>query len=212
MKNENLYTYKPTLGKPITYQYSKFNGMDFVSSYAIYRLNILKKLKISKQSKDLLGYGKSSEYAKKDFDMLFKKFESLENTKEKLSLMLFMQHKYLRKKNKVQKYCCNILSKFIRKYEVSKKIYLKYDSNLMKISHNYSDMTNYLLLSANLAIYYQYSKNLKFLNAFIKINDLLCSEFQKIRKNNYDLLHFSLNLEINAIKKLYLKRGIKIEA
>jgi hypothetical protein len=110
----------------------------------------------------------------------------------------------------MQEHIYKWLSIFIKKYEVSKKIFTQYDSKMKKIGNDYKKIENYLLLSANLAIFYKHSGNLKFLNTLLKLNDTLCSISKKITQKNLPLFYLSLKIELEEVKNLFNKRGFRL--
>jgi len=96
--------------------------------------------------------------------------------------------------------CYEVLSKLIKKFEVFKKIFTDYNPKFRKNSNNFKDNYVYAYLSFACGLYYLKFKNLKFLNAQLKINDLLLS-LQIKNKNIKEIISSSLQLEINAIRK-----------
>ena len=105
----------------------------------------------------------------------------------------------------------DLLEKFLKKFEVYKRIFSKYDSTFKKKSKDYSNMGNYVLLSSNFALAYKKSRDVRFLNVLLKINDLLCGSLEEITKNYLLLVYFSLKEEETAIIKL-IKKNIENEA
>ena len=102
-----------------------------------------------------------------------------------------------------------ILSMFIKKYEIFKRIFDRYNGSLEKIGSNYKNISNYIYLALNIALYYAKRENLKFLNAQLKINDAVCSVVSEVKDIN-DLILFciSVDLEVGFIKSLMQKKGV----
>jgi hypothetical protein len=68
------------------------------------------------------------------------------------------------------------LNYFIKRFEVRKKLFTAYHrSSVKKAMDEYRDYLNYALLSLTLLHDFEWSGNLKMVNAAIKLNDLLCS-------------------------------------
>jgi len=102
-----------------------------------------------------------------------------------------------------------VLSKFIRKYEIFKRIFDRHNGSLKKIGSNYKNISDYIYLALNLALFYTKREDLKFLNAQLKINDAICSVVNEIKDIN-DLILFciSLDLEVGIVKSLMDKKGV----
>ena len=89
------------------------------------------------------------------------------------------------------------------------KFSIKYDKNLNEMSDNFKNLTNYLLLSILCLKLYKKNKNLKYLNATLKLNDTVISQFNIISNiNNFILLNYCLTDELNEIKKLKKMKGV----
>jgi len=68
------------------------------------------------------------------------------------------------------------LNRFLKRYEVSKKLYSIYLPTMKAASDDYGSQLNFALLSLALLYEYEWSGNLKMLNTALKLNDLLCSK------------------------------------
>ena len=99
---------------------------------------------------------------------------------------------------------------FLKKYEIKKKLMSKYDTNFFEKNQDYKNLRNYLLLGLLCVIRYEETRNLKFLNTILKINDMLIT--QKIY-NDADLCIFKHNLEyeIKFVKELCELKGLEIQ-
>ena len=96
-----------------------------------------------------------------------------------------------------------IVNVLIKKFEVKKRIFSSYDKLFFENSSNYQDMINYILLSNICAKQYEKTKNLKFLNTVLKLNDLICSEIENIEENiELNLSLHCLNKELDFVLKL----------
>ncbi len=178
-----------------SYQFSKFEGYPFLESYKKTRLQIIKNLEINiKEQKNLTlrDFLKSKVYsARIKPNKNFRTNEILKNI-----LMLLV----LNKGHKKEIY--NWLNKFIKKYEVSKRLYEVYDKEFRKLSNNYKNTENYVLLSLNSLLYYKISGNLKFLNTTLKLNDAITTILNKIKRHDLFLAYQAFAIELEEIKSL----------
>ena len=62
----------------------------------------------------------------------------------------------------------------------------------------------------NIALFYKNSKNLKFINAVLKINDMLCGMKDYIKPEILPLFYLSLKIELDEIKNLFRKKGLEL--
>jgi len=67
------------------------------------------------------------------------------------------------------------LDRLVQRFEVTKKLYEKYPPGFRKGQGDNKSIILYWLLSLALCLFYSRTKNLKFLNCLIKVNDLLTS-------------------------------------
>ena len=97
----------------------------------------------------------------------------------------------------------NYVELFIRKFEVSKKIYIYYSNNFKKIDNQANHINIYLKLSTLISIECLKKPNNRYLSTLLKINDLIisCKSEKKIKLNEYKL--------ILILEKLFVKKLIK---
>ena len=146
-------------------------------------------------------------------DIIFKtekqKWKDIENNSiktEKLLKFLFIETIKKSKKSEI------LLNKIIKKFEIKKKIFETYDLEFKEKSKKYSNLKNYLLLSIICLFKYQKTKNLKFLNTSLKINDLISSQQQKISNlDEISLYSFVIRKELEIIETLMNKKGVSNE-
>ena len=103
-----------------------------------------------------------------------------------------------------------ILNQLIKKFEIKKLLCLRYDSNLKEISSDCTKLSNYMLLSLCCLLQYEETKNLKFLNTALKLNDTISS--QSIESNDVfekSLFCFVLQKELYYVDTLCKLKGIK---
>ena len=191
------YTNKDLLKFPQKYQQSLFQGKEFLNSYFKNREEIIEKIKKN-------GYDfKNLQNIETE---LIEKMESTKNDLEKKFIKIII-NKNLKKDLPMDQ----IVDTFLKKFEIKKMIALEYDSHNKEKSKNFRYLRNYLLLSILCCLKYKETKNLKFLNTVLKINDTLVSQFFAINeKLDFKIFSIILQMEINFIKELYNSKGVKI--
>ena len=96
-----------------------------------------------------------------------------------------------------------IIDKFLKKFEIRKKIFLYYDYKFNKVGDEFKEIQNYILLSFMCLIRYQVTSDLKYLNTFLKLNDTICSVKNLIiNRIDISLFHYLLTSEIKYVSKL----------
>jgi len=184
-------------------------GKKFVDGYKSSRLKIMKSLNLDQVPLEdiIASYTKKFKHLKREIIITLLQENDTMNS---LSLLLFMQSNFRNDYNEIQKEIYNLLIIYLKKYEITKKIFSKYDLNMKKIGENYKDLDNYVLLSINLAIFYKNSQNLKFMNTLLKINDMLCAMREEITQKLIPLFYLSIKIELEEIGKLFNKKGMEI--
>ena len=66
-----------------------------------------------------------------------------------------------------------ILSKLVKSFEIKKKIFTEYDFNKNTFSIDYKNLRNYILFSLLCGKEFKNSRNLKYLNTALKLNDII---------------------------------------
>lgn len=193
---EYNYCNRDLLREPEKYQMSKYEGKEFLNSYTRIRKNIVKKLGLYNNEK-------------------FEKFISRMFIADKVPSELietdrFLADLLLENIQRRNLECYNTeLDRFIKKFEVKKRIYTKYDKDLKEITEDYFDLKNYILLSINCLIVYEKTANLKYLNTSLKLNDVVISNFENISDEQFKQLFSKiLQKEMNCISELCLKKHI----
>ena len=178
------------------YQMSPFHGTDFLNSYKIDRKTILnqldskitEKITLSELIKTLLSSEK------------FLSNTSITKFTTEILLSTFLNKSQLTSNDKI------ILSKLVKSFEIKKKIFTEYDFNENTFSIDYKNLRNYILFSLLCGKEFKNSRNLKYLNTALKLNDIISSKVIQISENSNLLLAFyAISLElssINTIKEL----------
>ena len=186
-----LYTQKDLLKNPQKYQRSKFQGIEFLNSF--------------KQSRE-----DTSEYISKNISITqlsdiytsFSESITILNSKNShydtntLLISCLLKDEYLESK----KY---LLEKILKNFEVNKKIYSDYEFSPFNHSKNFSDMKNYVLFSLVCAKIFEQTKNLKFLNSLLKLNDILLSRIKFIDESmTLSLVYHAIDFELDFVNDL----------
>lgn len=235
-----IYSEQNRLDFPHSYQYTKFEGKEFLSDYFSSRKHICKhalalaqplfsnieapsnffhKLSLwvldEIRERNILVTEKETDacfsFLYQDFlvsitsvDNLYQKNELLDTRQ----ILLTSAHQLINSENNATLY--ELLSFYVKKYEVTKKLYSCYKNHNKKpASLDFRDPLIYNLLSFCLLRYYAKNPELKFLNCALKLNDAVCSMKDD---NPGNLLNTIINLylEIKAIYSLIDQKKVKI--
>ena len=101
------------------------------------------------------------------------------------------------------------MNDFIKKFEIKKRIFSSYNKEIQEASNDYKTLPNYILLASICVLKYKKTKNLKYINVLLKLNDTICSQINIISENNTSFLcFFALKSELDYIFDLIKKNGI----
>ena len=106
-------------------------------------------------------------------------------------------------KNNIGKKDWTVLFFLQKKFEVSRKIYQKYDSSMNKKSNSYDDIEIYSLLAIIFSLCFIKTKKWNLLNSVFKLNDLILKSGWRISRSQKQLVYISLILEKGILKNLY---------
>jgi len=206
MKQNNLYDYDKNdlILHPQKYQLSTFHGQDFLLDYKNSRIQKISFLKNSVTKISTL------DEISKNLDDFIKHYifkdKQIKET-EKILTKIFLEE--LKKNNGNHENLTNI---YLKKFEIKKRLYTSYDENFKENSNDYSNLRNYILLSAICILKYENSKNLKFLNTSLKINDTICSRIKNLDDDlEKSLVIHILTMEIKKITELCHLKKIMIK-
>ena len=195
------YPYSNTdlLENPERYQFTKFMGEKFLESYFYSRKIILNDIggKIDK---------------KMNFSEIIDNLTNINNLEnneynlEKLLLKILKTNK--NREDELNK----IIDIFLKKYEIKKRLVNQYDINFHEKDSNFKNLRNYILLDLLCVIRFNETKNFRFLNTMLKINDMLTTQISFIN-NKIDLCIFEwiLENENKDVMELCKVKGIKIK-
>ena len=202
MTKVNTYTYSKKNLFEITekYQNTSFHGLEFLKHYTESRQTLI--LELRKKSTETVRF-------KQILDIIQKKknlFESKKDGNRQTENIFYNICLDINNEAKIFE-----INKYIKKFEVTKKIFSTYDMNLKPITEDYTIVRNYLLLSLICLLKYKKSKKIQFLSTILKLNDIICSQIYKI--DGLDDILFSqyvLKLELKYINELATRKGIVI--
>ena len=102
----------------------------------------------------------------------------------------------------------NIINRFVKKFEVKKRIFSFYNQEIKEVSNDYKIIDNYILLASICVLEYKKTRNLKYLNVLLKLNDTICSQIGLITENITGFLClFVLKSELDYILDLIKNIG-----
>ena len=198
------YIQNDLLTTPQKYQMSSYEGPGFLTSYQFSRRKIITELK---KMPDFISYSDnlfSSQHVS-DACMIIKKNKFSTN---KLYRSIVIE--LINNTRNIQ--VIPIIDKFLKKFEIRKKIFLYYDYEFNKVGDEFKEIQNYILLSFMCLIRYQVTSDLKYLNTFLKLNDMICSVKNLIvNKTDISLFHYLLTSEMKCILKLLDELEIWLE-
>jgi len=191
------YCDRNLLENPEKYNFAKFQGKDFLIDYFNFRQKQIKKIE-SKININL------------NIDKIISELEVKKDSEQGIFLLENFLIEILVGKNRNEEINLDI-DKFLKKFEVKKKIAESYTINFIENDTEYGNLKNYLLLGFLVSLRYNETKNLKYLNVLLKINDMLITQIEQF-KDEKDFFIFKKNLEneIDYVKKICEKKGIEI--
>ena len=193
------FTDNNKLKTKLHYEYSEFGGYDFIQSYFDNRGNAINKLSIISKNKKL------------DISEIVTKPITKKISVKLLETSSFLINSLFYQLQQPQNFDLELFNIILRKFEVTKRIYTLYELPRVLKGGDYFDITNYCYFSMNCMQYYKSSKNLKYLNAGIKVNDILVSIIKEIdSKNDASLIWICLVSELDYIKELCKQNKVNI--
>ena len=195
---EYKYCNRDLLKNPEKYNFSEYNGEEFVRSYFTFRIEKLEKIKNNiKKEIDIDDL----------IDDIYQKNKDLEkNNLENILIEILME-----KKNNLHKSDADI-DKFLKKYEVKKRLVMSGIKEPQENVQDFGKIINYLFLDLLCVIRYNEVKNLKFLNLILKINDMLLTQYTKMNsKEEFSILKYCLDNEMKFVLELGKQKNIDIK-
>lgn len=198
-KLEYQYDDGDLLKNPQKYQKTEFKGNEFLIAYKKSRQQCIDKIENKK-------------YKKNSYQNMGNKEIELILHGKKIHLEKLLNELLNLKTNDNEKNSKNniIIDTLLKKFEIRKRLFLSYNSNLEEDEDRYDNLRNYLFLSNLGLIRYHETNNLKFLNTALKINDTLCSQIEKFEdEDDKLLLRYLLENELIAVNEICIKKGIE---
>tara|TARA_B100001750_G_scaffold236078_1_gene239445 strand:+ start:118 stop:702 length:585 start_codon:yes stop_codon:yes gene_type:complete len=192
-KSEYIYSKDNLLEKPQKYQFTKFEGKEFLNIYTNSRKKHLLKLNVKNPCQDELEsilLNKNTEYS-----------STTEKKLTKICLELINNQNIAKIDNNVNFY--------LKKFEISKKILSDY--SVKKEFEEYDKLENYVMLSLILVIKFKKIYDLRFINTILKLNDTICSSWKKEMDVNFSrLFSFCLESEMEFIKEIMINAEVEV--
>ena len=185
---EYKYNQGDLLIDPQNYNFTEFGNWDF--------LNAFKKSR-NKFSKDS---DMSSDLLQNFFKLLIPNVDIDNNLHDKIETDKYLKIVLIEIFQK-NLFNYNHIDIFVKKFELTKKLFEKYNEKFIPISENYFNLINYILLSFICLLCYKQEKNLKYLNTALKLNDTLTNQISKNHKYLIPL-EYLIKIELNFIDEL----------
>ena len=195
------YTENDLLEYPESYFYSKFYGVLFLESYFSKRLE-----KLSNLGSDLII---NSKFEKLKIEIT-SKIKILYSKNNKDDLFFYTSDFLLNILNDNNQDLNKKFNKIIQKFEITKKIYDKYQIDSFKgIGYN-KNLDIYILFGICLIDFYHKTKNLVYLNSILKLSDILCSQIKTDSSLISSGTIYIIKNELYLINKLLNKNNISL--
>lgn len=192
------YSKNDLLKIPNRYQMTPYHGISFLKSFL--------------ESREKFLISNSDDITNANFDSLFSNTILNLNNIEKHYLTNDLFSEILKKiiKNDFNYTVVSFINTFIKKFEIRKKFFDEYDCTNKEVSSNFSLLKNYILFALICQFSFKHFSNLKYLNTLLKLNDLLCSQWNNLTESEQLIVQHSILFEINTIKEISSKKGVKI--
>lgn len=192
------YSERNLLENKQKYQMTPFEGKEFLTAYEKTRKILMKQKCDENEFLDIIeSLYKINHKEKSDDDTKFY------SEYEFLSIII-------KGKNNLKKEDETTIEKFVKIFEVKKRIFDTYLINLERnYSDNYTNLRNYILFAIICLKKYETTDNLKFLNSVLKLNDIICSASGLISdENDLKLFQYVIEKELDFVKELQKRCGV----
>lgn len=192
------YSERNLLENKQKYQMTPFEGKEFLTAYERTRKILMKQKCDENEFLDIIeSLYKINHKEKSDDDTKFY------SEYEFLSIII-------KGKNNLKKEDETTIEKFVKIFEVKKRIFDTYLINLERnYSDNYTNLRNYILFAIICLKKYETTDNLKFLNSVLKLNDIICSASGLIsNENDLKLFQYVIEKELDFVKELQKRCGV----
>jgi len=193
MIGENKYKYMDSDAPnvKINYSYSKYLGLEFIDNWKASRIENL--IEFDKEYLDIVIKNIDSRAVEEGFisskELFSKWIKSID-----LSNLDFLKD-------------VNLL---VKRFEVTRKVYNEYN-DLMRPNNkkDFLEIDIYSLYGIILGLLFSLTKKYQYLNAHVKLNDILLGwKTNNLKKDSLTLRAYSLDLEYNNVTKILNKKSI----
>lgn len=188
---EYSYTKNNLLEHIEKYSYSSFYAEDFLIAFFTDRKQFISALD------------------KRGSSCVVNEYKVIDNNESPGNTLLYFKH-FLDDCEKVALTVDNGFVILLKRFEVTKKIYVEYDERFRwKKDSSNTELELYVYFSICCSKAYEKSKHLSFLNALIKCNDILCSQkVELFSKTIINLLRLAIENELGHVKRLMMEKGV----
>ena len=196
------YSMQNLLETPQKYEMTPFQGGKFLE---LYKESRKFSMQLIKDKIDTITLDQVTTQIQLNFQHPLEIISSSKFSTQKLFESIFLI--LLRDKDDID--ITKIVNDFIKKFEIKKRIFSYYNKEIQEASNDYKTLPNYILLASICVLKYKKTKNLKYINVLLKLNDTICSQINIISENNTSFLcFFALKSELDYILDLIKKNGI----
>ena len=185
-KSKYIYFDVKAPERKINYSFSKYMGMDFIDAWKTSRTKIIRQYCID------LEFCSVNDVFRKN------------NSENCTTMTMFKM--WCSEKDKIVEYFSRI-NVLLKRFEVTKKIYSNYDTDYRPIDKarylNYDCYCGFGILLVNC---YETSHKLQYLNALLKVIDILCSIPERLSEHNLSILKLLIEMESQFINMLIGKK------
>ena len=196
------YSTQNLLETPQKYEMTPFQGRNFLE---LYKESRKFSIQLIKDKIDTITLDQAATQMQLNFQNPLEIINSSKFSTQKLFESIFLM--LLRDEDDVG--VTKIVNRFIKKFEIKKRIFSYYNQEIKEASDNYKILDNYILLASICVLKYKKIRNLKYLNVLLKLNDTICSQISVISENVSGFLcFFALKSELDYISDLLKNNGL----
>jgi len=194
---EYKYNQGDLLKYPQKYNFTEFNNWDFLNAFKKSRNNFLKHSDVTSNLFENL------------FELIIPNTDIDYNLGDKIDTEQYLKIILIQISQK-NFFNYNSIDTYLKKFELSKKLFEKYNKKFIPISENYLNLINYIILSLICLLCYKQEKNLKYLNTALKLNDTLTNQISE--HHEYSIyLEYLVKIELNFINELIEEKLVNHE-
>lgn len=195
------YSTHNLLETPQKYKMTPFQGSQFLEQYKESRRLAIE---LIRDKVGTITLDQATTQMQQDFKHYLEIIITSKFSTKKLFESIFLT--VLRDKDDVN--VTKIINEFVKRFEIKKRIFSFYNQEIKEASNDYKIIDNYILLASICVLEYKKTKNLKYLNVLLKLNDTICSQITLIPENITGFLClFALKSELDYILDLIKNIG-----